>query len=167
MTMKFYRHYLLYKYHFTWSNFWTVHKLRNDKKHLNFKVNLSKVHFIWPILFNFANTRYLFLLVRIICARSNEGVANAGCTNVCFMINGWLRTLPRHFRYFHCSNCKMTFDKILMKKLPFLTSSKFEQLEQWKHQKWQGSIFSGSLIITQTSRNLSLQLLSYRLYYAH
>ena len=35
-----------------------------------------------------------------------------------------LKMLPHHFRYFYCSNFKMTFDKNFLKSYHFLTSSK-------------------------------------------
>ena len=74
------------------------------------------MRFIWPILFNFANTRYLFLLVCVICAKSNEAVENSGYANVCFTINSLLKMLPLHFQYFYCSNFKMIFGKNFMRK---------------------------------------------------
>ena len=82
--------------------------------------------FIWMIFFQSANTRYLLLLMSVICAKGNEAVTNSGYTNVYLTINGPLKMLPRHFRHFHCSNFKMTFDKNFFKKsYHFLTSSKF------------------------------------------
>ena len=84
------------------------------------------MHFIWPIFFNTANTRYLLLLMCIICANVNKVVANSGYTNICFMINIPLKMLTRRFPYFHCSNFKMTFVKNFIKEsFLFLTSSKF------------------------------------------
>ena len=35
MMIKFYRHYLIYKYNFTFLLFYTMHKLTNDKKILS------------------------------------------------------------------------------------------------------------------------------------
>ena len=45
--------------------------------------------------------------------------------------------LPRHFRYFHCSNFKMTFEKYFMKM--FLTSSQFLLYRKVLHSdnRWQ------------------------------
>ena len=84
------------------------------------------MHFIWPILCNSANTRFLFLLMCVICAKGNEVVANSCYTNICFTINVPLRMLPRHFWYFHCFNFKFDFrQKIYAKNCHFLTSSKF------------------------------------------
>ena len=84
------------------------------------------MHFICPIFFNTANTRYLLLLMCIICANVNKVVANSGYTNICFMINIPLKMLTRRFPYFHCSNFKMTFVKNFIKEsFLFLTSSKF------------------------------------------
>ena len=40
MMIKFYRHYLIYKYNFTFLLFYTTYKLTNGKKnHLDFKEN--------------------------------------------------------------------------------------------------------------------------------
>ena len=62
----------------------------------------------------------------VICAKGYEELANSGYPNICFTINSLLKILPRHFRYFHCYNFKMTFDKDFLKKSRhFLTSSKF------------------------------------------
>ena len=84
------------------------------------------MHFIWLIFFNSGCTRYLFLLMCVICAKGKEAVANSGYTNFCFMINDPLKMLPFHFRYFQCSNFKITFDKnIYEKSYHCLTSSKF------------------------------------------
>ena len=63
--------------------------------------------------FLFANIRYLRISMSVICAKGNKAVTYSGHTNVYFTINGPLKMLPRHFRYFHCSNFKMTFDKTI------------------------------------------------------
>ena len=61
-----------------------------------------------------------FSLMCIIYAKCSEAVANSGYANVCSTINNPLKMLPRHFRYFHCSNFQITFDKkSFVKKLPF------------------------------------------------
>lgn len=42
------------------------------------------MHIVWPILSNFKNSRYLLLLMCVICAVGNKVVANWGHTNTCF-----------------------------------------------------------------------------------
>ena len=81
---------------------------------------------MWLLFFNLSNIRYLLLLMSVIYAKGNEAVTNSGQTDVCLAIDGSLKILPRHFRHFHCSNFRMTFDKNFVKKsYHFLTSSKF------------------------------------------
>ena len=78
------------------------------------------MNFIWPIFFNFANTKYLFLLICVIYAKGNEALVNSDYARVCFTISNLLRMLPRCFLCFHCSNFKIFFDrKIFEKKLLF------------------------------------------------
>ena len=52
----------------------------------------------------------------VVCAKGIEAVTNSGYTNACLTINGPQKMLPCHFRYFHCSNLKMTFDENCKKK---------------------------------------------------
>ena len=60
------------------------------------------------------------------CAKSNKAEWEIRVTQkLCFTINSSLKILPCHFRYFHCSSFKMTFEKNLSKRLPFWTFSKF------------------------------------------
>ena len=88
---------------------------------------MPKMHYVWQIFFNSANTTYLFSLMCLICPKSNEAVLNLSYSIVFFTINTPLEMLPWHFWYFLCSNFKMTFDKFtffLTKSDRFLTCSK-------------------------------------------
>ena len=76
----------------------------------------QKMHFSWVIFFNSANIRYLFLLMPVISAKVHKAVTNPGCTKVCFMLNGLLKIQTSHFRYFHCSNFKITFEGSFIEK---------------------------------------------------
>ena len=86
------------------------------------KISQKFLLFGW-YFFNFTNMSICFINVCNMHQAGNESKTNSGYTNVCFTINGQLKMLPCHFRYFHCSNFKMTFEKHFMKM--FLTSSKF------------------------------------------
>ena len=67
----------------------------------------------------------------VICAKGNEAVTNSVYTKVCPTINNPLKMLPRHFRYFHRSDFKMTFDKNFMKeKLPFFNFFEIPNMSQ-------------------------------------
>ena len=67
--------------------------------------------------------RVFVFIMSVIYAKCNKTVVSSGYADVCYMINGPLKMVPRHFCYFHCSNdnFNMTFDrKNFVKKLPFL-----------------------------------------------
>ena len=79
--------------------------------------NLSKIHFVRPIFFNFIYIKHLLLSMCIICTKGNKATANSGYTKACFTINIPFKMLLCHFRYFNFSNFNMTFVDKHIKKL--------------------------------------------------
>ena len=99
-----------------------------------------KCQFIWPFQFlaKFAKNTFvftdivslhhhhIFILINTDNMRKKQlSSGDLGYANVSITINHLLKMYTRHFQYFHCFNFIMTFDKKFMKKVPFLTSSKF------------------------------------------
>ena len=98
---------------------------------LIFSKIFQKNFFFLLIFFKSTYIRYLLLLMSVTCAKGNEAVTNQACTIFYFTKNGQLKILPRHCRYFHCSNFKMTFDKnFFEKKLPFFNFFQISTMTQ-------------------------------------
>ena len=89
-----------------------------------FQQILSKIHFTWSIFLNL-QTPGIWLFNVFNMMKGNKTLAYSGYAKICFTINGPLKMLPCHFRYFHCSNFIMTFEKRLLKNCHFLTYYKF------------------------------------------
>ena len=70
----------------------------------NFQLNLSKMHFIWPVLQNFIFNIYFFLSRCVIHAKGNKPVTTLGYKNVSFTIKAPLKMLICHVWYSNYSN---------------------------------------------------------------
>ena len=77
---------------------------------------MSKRHFIWLVLSNFINLRYLFLSTCLIYTKDKKAVANWGSTNNCFKINDQLTMLLRDFWYFLLSSVNVTLFNCFIRK---------------------------------------------------
>ena len=126
-----------------WRSFQLLEKFAKNEFYLADLFKLCKHHSQYK-------KRYLFLSMYVLSAKGNEEMANSGYTSISFTINGPLKILPCHVRYFHTSNfnpfriggrakklpfppqkrlilnrVKMTFEKKIWKNCHFLTLSKF------------------------------------------
>ena len=116
-----------------------------------FKVSLpiyhsSKMHFIWPILFNFTNIRYLFLLICIKCAKDKKQ-CKFRLLKYFFTINSSLKMLPRYFQYFYFSNLYVIFVKCFTTFYYVTSFTSWQPLTvKWRLVQLLGSIY---LVLSQ------------------